>query len=324
MPARKKRAPSRSSPKVIALTGAGGQWGRLVLKAAAADRGRFKIVALDRKFPPDIHRCFGLSRAKLVPVEDHLAPGKMAKLLRSHNVDTLCHLAAFLSLTAKGRELVRANVEMTLACLQAAEQAGLRKFVLGSHTVVYGARRGGNVSEEAPLQVEKDYVFSLVKTAVEEVVQERLAKSRLKGLILRRGLLATESLLPVLHPQIPLAPWFLGYDGRLQVIHPDDLAALTWRAIRELDAGVYNLVADGYIRYSEIVLRSGKLPLPMFLWQAKGAARLMELTGQVTTLSGGFKFFAHPPLARNERIKEALGYRFRYDARSAVAAVASS
>lgn len=291
-----------------------------MLKAAAADRGRFKIIALDRKFPADLHRRAGLSPAKLLPVESSLSPRSLTRLLREQKVDVLCHLAAFLSLTAKVSELVRANVEMALACLQAAERAGAKKLVLGSHTVVYGARRDGKITEDAPLQVEEDYVFSRVKTAVEEAVQERLAKSRLKGLILRRGLLATERLLPVLHPQIPLAPWFLGYDGRLQVIHPDDLGSLTWRAIREIDEGVYNLVADGYIRYSEIVLRSRKLPLPMFLWQVQGAAKLMQLTGQLTMLSGGFKFFAHPPLVSNDRIKRVLNARFRYDARSAVLA----
>jgi FlaA1/EpsC-like NDP-sugar epimerase len=129
--------------KVVMVTGAGGSIGSELVRQAASYGAR-KIVLLENnefalfEIDREIQSKFGKARAssEVVPILESVLNGeRMRDIMAEHRVDIVFHAAAYkhVHLVQQNPEAgVNNNVWGTLACAEAAEQAGVGRFILVS------------------------------------------------------------------------------------------------------------------------------------------------------------------------------------------------
>lgn len=161
-------------PKIL-VTGAAGFIGRAVYEllrnsgigSIATDKDA-SATAEDGRKEVAQHRILGCNLSD---------PQSIDTLFASHDFDTIIHLAAILP-GAASRDPIRAtevNVGGSMALLQRATAHGVRRFVFGSSTSVYGtAGTGAPISEHTPAAPID--VYGATKRAV-EIVGENLQKN---------------------------------------------------------------------------------------------------------------------------------------------------
>ncbi len=94
------------------------------------------------------------------------------QVIGNHQVDAIIHFAAYKAAGESMRNPTKYfdnNVHGTLCLLQAAQQAGVRRFVFSSSAAVYGTPQSLPVAESAPLRPENPYGES--KLIVEQMLR---------------------------------------------------------------------------------------------------------------------------------------------------------
>lgn len=207
----------------------------------------------------------------------------IAKVIAVEDVDTVVHLD--IGPTIRGRagskELnVIGSMQLLAACQQV---ASVRSFVLGSTTAVYGtsprnpamftessAPRSGVSSGYPKDSVEVEaYVRGFARRRPDvEITTLRLAQVLDLG-----GSLAS-------YFATPLLPAVLGFDPRLQFLHPDDALEVLRRAVLQPVPGTFNVAGPGVMLLSQAARRLGKptLPLPPIGF-GSAARRLVRVMG---------------------------------------------
>lgn len=215
---------------------------------------------------------------------------ELAEWLRTWQVDTVIHLdiSGEEAWTHHGEASIQHNILGTIELLGACANAGVRRVVLRSSSLIYGA----DPTNPAFLHE-----------------QRRLAPQRLRGLLRNYGEIETfvaqfapahpncEVVLLRCAPLVGAGVWsplshylsstgprmLLGFNPRIQVLHPDDAGAAFALAACNASAPVYNIAADHPLTLAQAVRLAGQqpvgLPLPLV-----GLARRLGL-GQ-TTMQG--------------------------------------
>jgi len=173
-----KAAPaSTAQGRVVALTGAASFLGRNMVGVLEEDARTARIICIDIKAPDTSG-----PKTRMYPV-DLTAPSaeeRVSEILAAKHVDTLLHLGFLSSPThaiAWAHELESVG---TMHVLNAARQVNLRKFILWSHTILYGAHptNPNFLSERHPLRADADEPFFADKIAAEREVLAYAAKAR--------------------------------------------------------------------------------------------------------------------------------------------------
>jgi UDP-glucose 4-epimerase len=257
-------APAPAKPKVV-VTGGAGPLGTRFIRALAA-RGSHDIVVFDlvpmAEAPADVrHRFLDLN----LPHAD----GTVFKLLREEKPDAFVHLAQIRSPSRQSTYVHELNAIGSLHVLAAAGEARVSRVILGSTTLVFGAR-GDNpnfLSEEHPLRPDpqdrfvRDFVEaeSHARTHVRRHPEARIAILRFAPFMsagvrdYRAKALA-----------MPLAVSLLGYDPLLQALHTDDAVQAILLALDNREAtGVFNIAPEGVAPLSTARLLFGSLAVPV-------------------------------------------------------------
>ncbi len=130
--------------RIVMVTGVAAYWGARVA-AKLIEQPELYVLGLDSKPPAKEIR--GLDF-----VQADIRNPLLSELLKEERVDTLCHLVFEESLTPSESTL-DLNVMGTMKALGACAEAGVRKAVLKSSTLVYGAQptNSGFLREDHPL-----------------------------------------------------------------------------------------------------------------------------------------------------------------------------
>lgn len=195
----------------------------------------------------------------------------------------------------------RLRIEGTRHLLQAATEAGARRFIVGSFALL--APRAG-----APLRVSDRAAVAV--HSMERQVVEATQRGTIEGVILRYGMFYGREV-PSTLAMVELIrrrwlPTVRGDAGLLPLIHLDDAVSATLRALDAAPAGaIYDIVDDHAIPFSELVesvaaLTGSPAPLRVPAWLPRLVA----------------PYFAHMtslcmPLS-NGRARAELGWRPRY------------
>jgi UDP-glucose 4-epimerase len=241
----------------------------------------------------------------------------LLELLRENGAEVVVHLALFgEERDAPGREAaVRGNVITTMELLGACATAGVRRAVLRSSTLVYGAGHDlpALIAETAPLRAParpgliRDYVE--IERFASDFAQKR---PELTIVALRcAGLAGNEVSSPLTRYLSQPAPrMLLGFDPRIQVLHPADAAsAFVLAALASDVGGAFNIAADGPLTLSRAILLAGgrPFPIPGLLFDTSGI-----LGGRAESLTGALPFDAaflrYPCIANTGRAQEQLGW----------------
>ena len=264
----------------IAVTGACSFLGRRLLERLEEDRRYGTILALDIRQPDAVLEKTRFHRIDLtVPAVD----GVLAHLLEEEQIDTVVH-AAFLSYpthaTAWAHELEDVG---TMHVLNACRRARPGRFVLCSHTMVYGASASNPnfLGEERPMAEWSRVRF--VRDKINAELQTlRFAEEHPDTVVTRLRFAA------MLGPTVanlftrffsrPVAPVLMGYDPLLQFLHESDAVDALQIAVDGDYPGAYNIVGQGVLPYTTILALMGKLPLPMPHAVARGLSRALWAT----------------------------------------------
>ena len=171
--------------------------------------------------------------------------------------------------------------------LNACRERPVRKFVLWSQTLLYGASpvNPNFLSELHPLRGNSESRYLRDKIEAEGAVK-RFAQ-QMPGTIV-----TTLRVAPILGPTVHnyltqflgrrLVPRLMGYDPLMQFVHEVDALAAFKLAVMRDCPGVYNIVGDGVLPLSTVVHLAGRVgvpvpdpvayPLASLLW----AAQLLE------------------------------------------------
>jgi UDP-glucose 4-epimerase len=302
----------------VVVTGIGGRLAQMVAGALAGQAG-VQVVGVDRAPAepplPGIDSCVSNMRGQA-----------LLELLREVGADVVVHLAQFgEERTAPGREAaVRGNVITTMELLGACAAAGVQRAVLRSSTLVYGARHDlpALIAESAPLHMParpglaRDYV-EIGRFAI-DFAQKR---PELSIVALRCAGLAGGVSSPLArYLSQPTPRTLLGFDPRIQVLHPADAAvAFALAALADGVSGAYNIAAEGPLTLTHAIRLAGRrpLPLPGLLFDAAGL-----LGGGSTSLTGALPFdpgfLRYSCVADTSRARAELGWLPQHNADDAL------
>lgn len=304
----------------IALTGVNSYIGRSLVAQLERERRWRRIVAIDLRNTPTAGP---KTRFYKVDLTQPAVDAQLAEILQAEKVDTVVHLA-FLSspthATAWAHELESVG---TMHVLGACAEHQVRKLVLRSTTILYGARPDNPLylTEEHPLRGEKSWSFIADKLDAEMQVANYAERSPDTVVTTLRaaptvgptaGNLVTELL------RMRAVPTVLGYDPLIQLAHELDVVAAFRLALEEDHPGVFNIVGTGVLPLTSILRLAGRLEL----WVPFSVARV--------TLSGLFAshlvrpspvlldYLRFPCVACGEKAADQMGFRASYSTRDAL------
>jgi nucleoside-diphosphate-sugar epimerase len=147
----------------IFVTGASGFVGGAFVDAV---RGRHQVRAMSRSESSDARiRALGAT-----PVRSALGEVKTDQLT---GCDAIVHCAAYVEEWGPWSEYWRINVEGTKQLLEAAKQAGVRRFVhIGTEAALFRGQHLDHVDEKYPLAFDSPFPYSRTKAFAEKAVRD--------------------------------------------------------------------------------------------------------------------------------------------------------
>lgn len=305
---------------MVAVTGAAGFIGAETIKRLEEDRRYHKVLAIDIRKP-----AFPFDKTSFYKVDLTLptADADLSAILEREGVDTVLH-AAFLSTPTHAVAWAHELEDIgTMHVLNACVEASIRRLVVSSTTLVYGADPANPnfLSEDAELRAVVDAPFIQDKISAERQVA-RFARENPESSV------AVLRCAPALGPTVqnyvtrffarPIAPRLMGHDPLIQLVHEDDVISAFKLALDGDGSGAFNIVGEGVLPYSTVLAMMGKLPLPVPHFLASSLARALWAM-QVADLPPAFLgFLRYLCVADGERARRELGFTPRHDIRSTI------
>ena len=310
----------KAGGRVVTVTGAASFLGTNLVGLLEEDERVARIVAIDIKPPQTAQR---KTRFYEVDFTQPTAEARLSEIFAAERTDTLVHLA-FLASPSHGIAVAHELESVgTRHVLVAARHAHVRKVVMWSQTVLYGANPSNPnfLTKKHPLRAATSEPFYADKIEAEAEMARFAQKA--PGAIVT--VLRTAPILgPTIHNYVTrylsrkLVPTMMGFDPLVQFVHEIDAIAAFKLAIDRDHAGVFNIVADGVLPLSTVIKLAGRLavPVPHPIAQTLGAAMwLAHMSEAPPTFMTHLRFLC---VADGEKAKEKMGFRPAYTTREAV------
>jgi nucleoside-diphosphate-sugar epimerase len=289
---------------VVAITGAASGVGlALAHRLVESDQVR-KVVAIDER-RGDVPG----ATWRVLDVRDPAVADKL------RGTDVVVHLALDLDLESDPKARSAFNVRGTQTVLTAAAAAGVRRVVLCTSAMVYGAQADNDVplAEDAPLRATSEASF------VDDLLEiERLGRRAprahpgLHVTILRPAVLVggTDTAL-TRYFESPRLLVVAGSRPCWQFCHVEDLVSALEYAVLEQVEGEMAVGCDGWLEQEEVEELSGirRMELPPAI--AFGAASRLHRLGLTPSPAGDLAYTMHPWVVSGSRLHEA-GWRPRW------------
>jgi UDP-glucose 4-epimerase len=307
------------SGHIVAITGACSFLGRNLVGVLEEDERISRIVALDIRPPPTAQK---KTRFYDIDLTQPTADARLAEILASERVETLVHLAFLGSpthATAYAHELESVG---TMHVLVAVRQAQVRKFVMWSQTLLYGAHptNPNFLSEKHPLRAPNEPFFA---DKIQAEAEANRFSERTPGSVVT--ILRTA---PIVGPTAQsfitrylarkLVPTMMGFDPLVQFVHEVDAIGAFKLAVDRDVAGTYNIVAEGVLPLSTVVKLAGRItvPVPHPLAESVGGALwLAQLADAPPSFYKHLRFLC---VADGTKARAKMGFRPAYTTREAL------
>lgn len=318
-----KRDQGREIPSgaTIALTGVNTSLGRSLVAALERQRRWRRIVVVDVANAPTAGPRTVFHEVDLTqPAID----ARLAEVFAAERVDTVVH-AAFLSApthaSAWAHELEAVG---TMHVLGACEAARVRKLVLSSQTILYGAHADTPLylTEDHPLRGDARWPFIATKLDAERQVADFAAR-------VPRAIVTVLRTAPTVGPtsrnvvtrllRRRLVPTVLGYDPLVQFIHERDVATAFGIAAAEDHPGVFNIVAPGVLTLTTALRLAGRLEVPVPHTIARASLEALFATRVVQQCPVLLDYLRFPCVASGEKAERLMGFRAVHTTREALA-----
>ncbi len=296
----------RTRRPVIAVTGAASGLGQAVAASLARRPDVAKVVAIDdRRGDVD-----GVTW-RVVDVCDPALAGRIGK------VDTIVHLDVDASIDPRRDERPGRNVRGTQTVITAAAARGVRRVVLVTSAMVYGALADNPVplDEDAPLRAMPDGSFVSDLLEIEQLARRAsLSHPGLSVTVLRPATVVGPGIDSIMtrHFEAPRLLVVRDSHPRWQFCHIDDLVSAIELAALEQVTGVVTVGCEGAMEQSEVESVSGmrRIELPSAL--AFGTADRLHRIGVIPAPASDLQYVVHPWVVPSTRLREA-GWRPTFD-----------
>jgi len=206
--------------------------------------------------------------------------------------------------------------------MTACRERGVRKVVLASTTLVYGAHpeNPNFLTERHAAKGVHATAFLADKLEAEREVRRFAQASGGQAVILRFA--------PILGPTVRnhvtrwlsrrLVPVALGHDPLVQLLHEQDAVAALAMALSRDVSGTYNVVGDGVLPLTTVIRLAGRTPTPIPWSVLTRAGALLWTAGLAEAPAGFLRYLRYLCVADGERAAAELGFRPAYTTREAV------
>ena len=288
----------RRSAPTIAVTGAAGTLGAGLVERLAQHPAAPKVVAIDivRRHQPGV-------TWRLADVRD---PALASRL---EGIDTLVHLATDRSTATPTAERRAVNVRGTEVLLDAAVAAGVKRLVLLTSAMVYGALAANPVplDEDAPVLSEPPDGLVGDWVAMEQAAARRTTKDpSLELTVVRPASLlgpAPDALLPGLFEAVRL---FAIRDAHChwQFCHADDLLdALVAAAFGEV-VGAVTVGCDGWLTRAEVESIAGMRSVVVRPAVAFATADRLHRVGALAAAPSDLHYLQYPWVVGSQQLRK--------------------
>ena len=321
------RKPSHVTPnRVVAITGSSSFLGRNLVGLLEEDPKVRRILSLDTTAPTTA----GSKTSHLVTDLTHpSAEARLADLFRIEQVTDLVHLA-FVASPVQNTDWAHETESIgTLRVVNACRRTNVRKLVMWSQTLLYGAHptNPNFLTEEHALRARRDEPFFANKMEAENDVLRfgRPGSGRLATVLRTAAILGpTVNNFLTRYLGHTAVPTVLGFDPLWQFVHEADAVRAFKLALDHDAPGPVNIVGEGVLPLSSVVKLAGRiaLPLPRPLGDAiTSALWLARFADMPATFLDYLQYLC---VADGERAARLLGFNAAYTTREALLDYASA
>jgi UDP-glucose 4-epimerase len=295
--------------RVVLVDGVAGCWGGRVAERLLAEPD-LHVIGLDTTPPKQ--------GSGIDFIQTDIRNPLLADLLKEEQVDTYVHLA-FIESDRPNEAAFDFNVMGTMKVLSACAEAGVKRVILRSSTLVYGAQPGNSafLREDHPLNAKRNFGSLRDQLEIETFCNSfRSQWPQVKLTLLRFA--------HILGPTVetPLArflrddkaPTLFGFDPVVQLIHEEDVVnALAHVTIFNVP-GTYNVAASGAMPLFKLAGLAGKLSVPVlhpFAYLGESV-----LGAQLTPID--FDYLRYACVGDLKRMREELEFEPTYTAEATV------
>jgi len=240
--------------------------------------------------------------------------------------DIFIHLAFIVDPIPEEEFMRHVNVDGTRNALAAAAESGARQVLVASSGTAYGAWPDNPpaLRETDPIRSNPKFRYSADKGEVETLCQEFMKAHPEAVLSIIRPCVVygplVNNYLSDLITGLPLVVALREYDPALQFIHEDDVVGAILMILEKEGRGAYNFAPPDTMTMREVIALSGK--------------RVLYLPDQIARSLIGLSWFLQLPILLvppafldfiryswvldSRRLREELGYTFRYSTRETV------
>jgi len=321
-------------PRVILITGVSNLWGSSVAELLLERTKKLKLDSAAESDPANSNYDYHIIGVDSTPIDQKLEGLDIiqtdirnplfSELLKNEEVDTVCHLD-FRYSYPRSEKVFDANVIGTMKLFAACAEAGVRKIILKSSTMAYGANwdNPSFLSEAQPIQGSKKYGYIRDLVEIESFCNGYCQSSpdmlittlRFPGIVGPRADTPMNNYL-----KLKLVPSLMGFDPMMQIIHEWDVIRALIHAIIDDYPGAYNVAAEGVFPLRGLIGRAGKLPLPVFHPLAYVTTDLLGVSriplSQIMPLD--WDYLRYTWVADIKRMREVLKFVPEYSAKEAI------
>jgi UDP-glucose 4-epimerase len=243
----------------VLVTGLSSYWGGRVAQVLEQRPEVEVVVGLDTRDPR-----VPLERTEFVRADSSYSI--LHRIVRATQIDTILHSHLIVDSTrASSRTLHEINVIGTMNLLAAAGAAGspVRKVVLKSSGLVYGANAADpyffreDVTRTSGARTSVERSLLEVESFVRDFAED---SPHITVTLLRFANVLGDSIdTPFVHAlRRPVVPEIFGFDPRVQFVHEDDVVDALIYATTQDVPGLFNIVGDGNLPWSEVCAIVGK------------------------------------------------------------------
>jgi UDP-glucose 4-epimerase len=257
-------------------------------------------------------------------VEADIRNPLLSELFKVEKVDAIVH-CAFRWRQRRAEEVFDSNVLGTMRLLGAASMAGVRKVVVPSSTVVYGAVADNPmfIDERDGFRGGPDYAYVQELREIETFINgfRRQQPDMVITTLRFANILGDGYPSPLArYLALPVAPVLIGFEPMLQVIHHDDVLRALGHCIMNDYNGIYNIAAAPAMPLLKLLALAQIPPAPLFhLFAAKGIRWARMFSKKVENAAPfPWDYLRYSWTVSTDRMSEELGFEPLRDAEATV------
>ncbi|MBF0120419.1 MAG: NAD-dependent epimerase/dehydratase family protein [Desulfobacterales bacterium] len=302
--------------KSVLITGVSHLWGRKLASLLEDDPSLDPIIGIDFIQPETPFK-----RLKFFQVD--LDNPLISELLKTANVDTVCHLL-FLESYGYEEEFFGLNVMGTMDLLASCAAAGnVSRIIFLSDTKVYGAHSGNPnfLTEDSELKGRYSHRY----------IQDRLEVERYLTKFTKRNKtpqITTLRFANILGPNVEtpmsrfldsaVVPKVWGFDPMMQFTHVKDALDSIAHAIKSDAVGPFNIAGDNPIPFTQVLRIGAKVALPIASPILKMSYNFYRKLGIVDSVMIEADFLKYNCVGDTSRMKNVLKFFPKYSCREVI------